>query len=45
VVIAQVAKRNNQPFTFLDFCKLGIPFTLLSLVLCSGYIYLRYFYR
>ncbi len=45
VVISQVAKRNNQPFSFLDFCKLGIPLTLLSLVLCSGYIYLRYFYR
>jgi Na+/H+ antiporter NhaD/arsenite permease-like protein len=43
VVIAQVAKRNNQPFSFWDFCKLGIPITLLSLVLCSGYIYLRYF--
>lgn len=43
VVISQIANRNNQGFTFWEFCKLGIPLTFVSLVLCSGYIYLRYF--
>jgi Na+/H+ antiporter NhaD/arsenite permease-like protein len=45
VVISQVAKRNNQGFTFLEFCKLGAPLTLVSLFICSGYIYFRYFHH
>jgi Na+/H+ antiporter NhaD/arsenite permease-like protein len=44
VVIAQIGKRNHQPFSFWDFCKLGIPLTLLSLVISSFYIYFRYFH-
>jgi Na+/H+ antiporter NhaD/arsenite permease-like protein len=43
VVIGQIARRNNQAFSFWDFCKLGIPVTALSLVICSGYIWFRYF--
>jgi Na+/H+ antiporter NhaD/arsenite permease-like protein len=43
IVIAQVGRRNHQPFSFWEFCKLGIPLTLLSLAICSIYIYLRYF--
>ena len=43
VVISQIAKRNNHGFTFWEFSRLGIPLMVLSLVLCTGYIYLRYF--
>lgn len=44
VVISQIAKRNNHGFTFWEFSKLGFPMMILSLVLCTGYIYLRYFF-
>ena len=43
VVISQIAKRNNHGFSFWEFSKLGFPLMILSLVLCTGYIYLRYF--
>jgi Na+/H+ antiporter NhaD/arsenite permease-like protein len=45
VVISQIAKRNNHGFTFWEFSRLGFPLMVLSLVLCTGYIYLRYFMR
>jgi Na+/H+ antiporter NhaD/arsenite permease-like protein len=43
VVISQIAKRNNHAFSFWEFSRLGFPLMILSLVLCTGYIYLRYF--
>lgn len=43
VVISQIAKRNNHAFSFWEFTKLGFPLMVLSLVVCTGYIYLRYF--
>lgn len=43
VVIAQVANRNGCPISFGSFTKYGFPFMLISLVVASGYIYLRYF--
>lgn len=44
VVISQIAKRNNHGFTFWEFSRLGFPLMILSLVLCTGYVYLRYFF-
>ncbi len=44
VIIAQIGKRNNQAFSFWDFSKLGIPLMLISLTICSFYIYFRYFF-
>jgi len=44
VVISQIAKRNNHGFSFWEFTRLGLPLMVLSLVLCTGYIYLRYFF-
>ncbi len=43
VVISQIAKRNNHGFSFLEFSKLGFPLMVLSLALCTVYVYLRYF--
>lgn len=43
VVISQVAKRNNYTMSFWNFTRYGLPFMLLSLVLSTIYIYLRYF--
>jgi len=43
VVIAQVAKRNNYHFSFWQFTRYGLPFMLLSLILSTAYLYIRFF--
>lgn len=43
VVICQIAKRNNYNITFMGFTKLGLPMMVLSLVICTAYLWLRYF--
>ena len=43
VVISQIAKRNNQEFSFWEFTKVGFPIMIFSLVLSTIYIYMRYF--
>ncbi|MFA7692577.1 MAG: ArsB/NhaD family transporter [Candidatus Hydrogenedentales bacterium] len=43
VVTVQIAKRNGYRISFGDFLKYSIPITLLTLVLSSIYIYVRYF--
>jgi Na+/H+ antiporter NhaD/arsenite permease-like protein len=43
VVIAQVARRNKYKLTFWHFSKYGFPMMLISLLICTGYIYVRYF--
>lgn len=45
VVISQIARRNHHGFTFWEFTRTGFPLMILSLVLCTGYIYLRYFFH
>jgi len=43
VVIAQVANRNGCPISFGSFSRYGFPFMLLTLLVSSLYVYLRYF--
>lgn len=43
VVAAQLARRNGYPLTFMQFTRLGFPIMVLSLVICSVYVYFRYF--
>ncbi|NOY82381.1 MAG: ArsB/NhaD family transporter [Kiritimatiellaeota bacterium] len=43
VVIAQVAVRNNYELSFWQFTRYGFPFMVLSLLISSLYLYLRYF--
>lgn len=43
VIVAQIAKRNRQKLSFWDFTRYGFPIMILSLLLCTGYIYLRFF--
>jgi len=43
IVIAQLARRNHYKLSFWDFTKYGLPLMLLSLVICTVYIWLRYF--
>ena len=43
VVVAQVARRNGYKVTFYDFLRFGAPVTVITLVLSSVYIFVRYF--
>lgn len=43
VVIAQIARRNNYALTFWQFTRFGFPFMVLSLLISSVYLWLRYF--
>ena len=42
VVIAQIGHRNKHPITFLSFAKYGVPTMLVTLVVASIYVWLRY---
>ncbi|MBP0725464.1 ArsB/NhaD family transporter [Bacillus sp. RG28] len=42
VVAAGIAKRDGYKFGYWDFLKIGLPFTILSLVISQIYIYFRY---
>ncbi|MFD3448830.1 ArsB/NhaD family transporter [Microbacteriaceae bacterium 4G12] len=42
VIVAGIAKREGQGFSYWDFLKLGLPITIVSLLLSHAYIYLRY---
>jgi len=42
VTILGVLKRNNFEHSFWTFAKIGLPFTLVSLAVSSGFIYLIY---
>ena len=42
VAAAGMAERAGRPIGFVPFLKVGIPVTLLSLVLATGYVALRY---
>ncbi|HET7628295.1 MAG TPA: ArsB/NhaD family transporter [Bacillales bacterium] len=43
VIVAGMATKEGQGFTYLDFLKIGAPLTFLSLILSSLYIYVVYF--
>jgi Na+/H+ antiporter NhaD/arsenite permease-like protein len=42
VVVANLAGRAGEPITFAAFMRYGIPVTAMSLVIATGYVYLRY---
>jgi Na+/H+ antiporter NhaD/arsenite permease-like protein len=42
VAAAGMAERSGRPIRFMEFLKVGVPATLLSLVLATGYILVRY---
>ncbi len=42
VAAAGMAERSGRPIGFVEFLKVGAPVTLLSMVLATGYIALRY---
>jgi len=42
VAAAGLAARSGRPIGFVEFLRVGIPVTLLSLVIATGYVLLRY---
>ncbi|MDO7906481.1 ArsB/NhaD family transporter [Paenibacillus sp. JX-17] len=42
LITAGLSAKEGYPITFMKYLKYGLPFMLLSVVLASGYIYLRY---
>lgn len=42
VVVAGIAKRKGHGFSYMDFLKIGLPLTIIALLLSHAYIYLRY---
>ncbi len=42
VAAAGMAARAGQPIGFMTFLRIGVPVTLVSMVLATGYIALRY---
>jgi len=43
VVVAGIASRSGHPISFMRFLKYGLPMTVVFLVLCAGYLWLRFF--
>ncbi len=43
VIMISTAKKSNVQITFIEFLKYGIPITLLTLLMSSVYVYLRYY--
>ena len=42
VVAVGIAERRGEPIGFWGFTRVGLPFTLVSLVVASLYVWLRY---
>lgn len=43
VVVAQISNRNKCKLTFMGFTKIGLPMMIMSLIISSLYIWMRYF--
>ncbi|OGG45509.1 MAG: hypothetical protein A3F84_19125 [Candidatus Handelsmanbacteria bacterium RIFCSPLOWO2_12_FULL_64_10] len=42
VVVAGMAERQGYPFSFWRFMKFGVPVTVVNLMVCTGYLWVRY---
>ncbi|MBB5173207.1 ArsB/NhaD family transporter [Texcoconibacillus texcoconensis] len=42
VIVAGLAIKAKQPFTYMDFLKIGAPTALISFIISSVYLYVRY---
>ncbi len=42
VVVAGMAEKNGYPITFMSYLKIGFPLMIMSIVICTGYLYLFY---
>ncbi len=42
VVVAGIAERHGLKITFWGFAKVGMPMMIVSIIIATGYVYLRY---
>jgi Na+/H+ antiporter NhaD/arsenite permease-like protein len=42
VIVAGIAERAGVSFRFVTFLKHAVPMTLMSIVICTGYVWLRH---
>jgi Na+/H+ antiporter NhaD/arsenite permease-like protein len=42
VVVISIAKRNGHPISFWEFTKYGVVVTVITILLCVPYLWLRY---
>ena len=42
LTVAGIAERAGVPFRFVTFLKHAVPMTLMSIVICTGYVWWRY---
>ncbi len=42
VLVANLADRNGEPISFWQFARFGVPATLLTAIVATGYLWLRY---
>ena len=42
VVVAGIAERHGLKITFWGFTKIGMPLMIVSVIMATGYVYLRY---
>jgi Na+/H+ antiporter NhaD/arsenite permease-like protein len=43
IVMSQISARNKYPISFVHFMKYGLPFMVQAMVICTFYLWLRYF--
>ena len=44
VEVCQIARKNRYPVTFWQFTRYGFPLMILSVAICSVYLYFRYIF-
>ncbi|MGE5397722.1 MAG: SLC13 family permease [Chitinophagales bacterium] len=42
VIVAGMSERMGNPIRFMDYLKIGFPLMLMSIVICTVYLFLRY---
>ncbi|MFD2615026.1 ArsB/NhaD family transporter [Paenibacillus gansuensis] len=42
LIVAGLSGKEGHPITFVSYLKIGFPLMLLSMVISTGYVYLRY---
>ncbi|MDL2281277.1 ArsB/NhaD family transporter [Selenomonadales bacterium OttesenSCG-928-I06] len=42
IIVAGLASKDGHPISFIEFLKVGFPLMILSIIISSVYIYLRY---
>jgi Na+/H+ antiporter NhaD/arsenite permease-like protein len=42
VVVAGMAEREGQKITFMEYLKIAVPLTIVGMIVCTIYVYLRY---